>query len=391
MESTIKNELLTRNITELINPSELEDLLNSKKQLRIKYGIDPTSPKVHLGNATIILKLRDFQLAGHTIVLIIGDFTATIGDTSDKDSERPMLSKAEVKKNLSTYLQQIGKIIDLKKTEIHYNSTWLEKLSFNELSILTNHFTLSDFIARDNIARRLQEHKTVSLRELLYPIMQGYDSMKIKADIEIGGTEQRFNMIAGRKIQELYQQKPQQIMILNLLMGTDGRKMSKSWGNSINLTDTSKDVFGKVMRVSDEQIIPYYIACTRIPLEEVELISNNLKTNQANPRDEKLKLAEEITALIYDRETAQKEKEYFVSVFSEKEKPEDIPDLSMSGKTIVEILIASGIVVSSSEARRLIDQGSIKVDSEVITDNKLKVKSGSIVQKGKRFFVRVIE
>jgi tyrosyl-tRNA synthetase len=246
-KSSKMEELLNRGVEEIIDRSNLENKLKSGKQLRIKLGIDPTSPNIHLGRSIPLLKLKDFQELGHKIVLIIGDFTGLIGDTSDKDSERPMLSEETVKENLQTYIKQAAKIINIDTTEIYHNSKWLGGLDYMEIGRQADIFSLSEFISRENISRRLNEGKRVSLRELLYPLMQGYDSVKVRADVEIGGTDQRFNLLAGRDVQRLYNQEPQDIITNPLIEGFDGRKMSSSFGNTVNLFDTPNDIFGKIM------------------------------------------------------------------------------------------------------------------------------------------------
>ena len=228
-------ELLSRGVAEVIDRERLKERLLRGEELRIKLGIDPTSPNLHLGRAVSILKMRDFQELGCKLVLIVGDFTGQIGDTSDKESERPMLGRDLIEENMRSYTEQLGKLIDLSKAEIHYNSTWLEKLGFDDIGEQADHFSVAEFIARENIKKRLDEGKRVSLREMLYPLMQGYDSVAVNADVELGGTDQRFNLLAGRRLQEAHGQSAQDILMTNLILGTDGRKMSSSWGNTINL------------------------------------------------------------------------------------------------------------------------------------------------------------
>jgi len=239
------DEILTRGVSEVIDKENLKKRLLSGKRLCIKLGIDPTSPHIHIGRAVVLLKLKDFQDLGHKIVFIVGDSTGVIGDTSDKESERPMLSHKEVVQNAQSYIKQMGKVLNLKNVETHYNSEWLLKLNYNDIGAQADYFSVSDFIARENIKKRLHEGKRVSLREVLYPLMQGYDSVAIKADVELGGTDQRFNLLAGRKLQPHFNQTPQDILMVNLIMGTDGRKMSSSWGNTINITDEAEDMYGK--------------------------------------------------------------------------------------------------------------------------------------------------
>lgn len=382
-------ELLTRGVEEAINENELRRKLLSGEQLRVKLGIDPTSPNIHIGRAVPLLKLRDFQQLGHKVVLIIGDFTGIIGDTSDKDSERPMLNENQVKQNLKTYIQQAGKVIDIKKCEVHYNSEWLGRLDYHEIGKQADVFSLNEFISRENINKRLNAGKRISLRELLYPLMQGYDSVAINSDVEIGGTDQRFNLLAGRELQRYYKQKPQDIITNPLIEGLDGRKMSSSWGNTINLFDSANEMFGKIMSLKDDLIIKYFILATRIEMTEIEKYEQEMKAG-GNPRDYKLKLAFEIVKFYYSESDAQKAQDYFVKTFSEKQTPDVVPELEPSDYNIVTVLIESGLSPSKSEARRVIKQNGVKVNKIVMDDPDKSVKKNDIIQKGKRFFVRVI-
>jgi len=381
-------ELLTRGVEEVIGKDHLEKKLNSGKKLRIKLGIDPTSPNLHLGRSLPLLKLRDFQELGHKIVLIIGDFTGVIGDTSDKDSERPMLAKKIVERNMKNYVAQAGKVLDIKKCEIRHNSEWLGKLTYGEIGAQADQFSVAEFITRENIKRRLKAGKRVSLRETLYPLMQGYDSVAIKCDVEIGGTDQRFNLLAGRKMQQLYGQKPQNIITNPLMEGTDGRKMSSSWGNTINLTEKPNEMFGKIMSIKDDLIIRYFVLATRMPMSDIKKYEKEIKEG-ANPRDFKLKLAYEIVKFYHNEKTAKAAWEYFLKTFSRKETPKDIPLLRVKSRDIISVLIESGSCASKSDARRLIDQGGIKINEKRVLSFDQKVKSGDVVQKGKRFFVKI--
>ena len=248
--------------------------------MRIKFGIDPTSPALHIGRAVILLKLKDFQDLGHIVVIIVGDTTGVIGDTSDKESERPQISEERLKENSKTYFEQVGKVLDINTVEKHFNSEWLSKLTYNEIGEHADQFSVADFIARENIKKRLDGGKRVSLREVLYPLLQGYDSVATKADVEIGGNDQWFNLLAGRKLQVHFNQKPQDIITMNLILGTDGRKMSSSWGNTINIFDKPEEMYGKIMSGGDDIIIPYFISCTRIPIKEINNIEKKLKSNK---------------------------------------------------------------------------------------------------------------
>jgi tyrosyl-tRNA synthetase len=386
------SDLLTRGVAEAIGLEHLEERLRSGEKLRVKLGIDPTSPNLHLGRAVALLKLKDFQDLGHQVVFIVGDFTGVIGDTSDKESERPMLSFEKVKENLQTYIQQAGKILDLDKVEVHYNSEWLEGLGYREIGEQADQFSLAEFIARENIRKRLDEGKRISLRELLYPLMQGYDSVMVKADVELGGTDQRFNILAGRKLQSHYGQQPQNILLMNLILGTDGRKMSSSWGNTINLLDEPNDMFGKVMSVPDELIATYLVHCTRIPMEEVETIEDGIK-NGANPRDAKLRLAKEIVRMYHGEAEAEKAEKRFVDTFSKRQVPEDIQDLAFAeGANLVQAIAEAGLAASKGDAKRKMEQGGVEIDGVKIADwnHALTAQdNGKVLKVGKKDFRRL--
>ncbi len=382
-------ELLSRGVVEIIDRSNLENKLKNRKQLRVKFGIDPTSPNIHLGRSIPLLKLRDFQKLGHKIILIIGNFTGLIGDTSDKDSERPKLSEEVVKKNLKTYIEQAAKIININTAEIYYNSQWLSKLNYMDISRQADAFSLNEFISRKNINQRLSKGKRVSLRELLYPLMQGYDSVKVKSDIEIGGTDQRFNLLTGRDLQRLYGQEPQDIITNPLIEGLDGRKMSSSFGNTINLFDSPNDMFGKIMSLRDNLIIKYFTLLTRVKIETINKYKTYLE-NGANPRDIKMNLAFEIVKMYHSKKSANKAQEYFIRTFSKKESPSDMPQFKPTSYNIVLILVESKLVSSKSEARRVLSQGGVKINSKVIKDINYIVSSNSVLQKGKINFLKIL-
>ena len=386
-------ELLTRGAAEIIERDSLRQKLLAGKQLRVKLGIDPTSPHLHLGRSIPLLKLRDFQELGHQVVFIVGDFTGVIGDTSDKDSERPMLAAEVVKKNLATYQEQAGKIIDLAKAEFRYNSEWLAKLSYGEIGRQADQFSLAEFIGRENIKRRLDAGTRVSLREILYPLMQGYDSVAVKADVELGGTDQRFNLLAGRTLQRHFKQEPQDILMNPLIEGLDGRKMSSSWGNTVNLDDAPEEMYGKVMTLADDLIIKYFINCTRAPLVKVVEMEQELASG-VNPRDLKMRLAKTLVTMYHGAPAAKSAEAEFVKVFQKHEAPEEMPEVKLKKKKgkLVDILVEVGLAVSKGEARRLIEQGGVKVGEQVASDvnYELTVSAGGIViQRGKRHFVRV--
>lgn len=382
------SNILKRGVEEIIDNADLVKKLDSGKKLRIKLGIDPTSPNLHLGRSIPLLKLRDFQKEGHQIVFIIGDFTGQIGDTSDKDSERPMLSEDVIKKNLTSYLDQASKIIDIKSAEIHYNSEWLSKLDYKEIGKQADAFSLNSFISRENINKRLQLGKRISLRELLYPLMQGYDSVMIKADVEIGGTDQKFNLLAGRDLQRLYKQEPQNIILNPIIEGLDGRKMSSSFGNTVNLADAPNDMFGKIMSLKDEFIIKYFQLLTRVDEELIQEYSNMLESNE-NPRNIKLKLAREITKMYHSEDVSIKAEQYFIDVFTNKKIAEDISIFTPTKYDIITVLVETGLCSSRSDASRQIKNGGVRVNQEIVNLLQYVVPTGALVQKGKRGFVRI--
>jgi len=388
------DEILTRGVAEVIHFDDLRSKLLAGEPLRIKFGTDPTSPNIHLGRATALWKLRDLQDLGHTIVFIIGDFTGVIGDTSDKESERPMLSRETVEANLATYFEQAGKILDMSKVEKHRNTEWLEPLTYREITEHAEAFSVADFIARENIKVRLDAGKRVSLREVLYPLMQGYDSVVMNADVEIGATDQKFNMLAGRKLQERFKKEPQNILMLNLIEGLDGRKMSSSWGNTINLTDTANDMFGKVMSLRDELIVKYFIHATRVSMEQIGEAEAALGRG-VNPRDVKLNLAQEIVSMYHGKELALQACEAFLSTFQKKEIPDDIEDVKMNNnESFADLLVRSNIVSSKSDWRRLVEEGAVKRlreggGDEKITDF-LEIATPGVYKIGKRRFVKII-
>lgn len=392
-------EFLSRGVSEAIDRDHIKERLMCGDALRVKLGIDPTSPNIHIGRAITLLKLRDLQEFGCKLVLIVGDFTGQIGDTSDKESERPMLAPEHIEENMRTYTEQIGKLIDLSQAEIHYNSTWLEKLGFDAIGEQADHFSVAEFISRDNIRKRLDAGKRVSLREMLYPLMQGYDSVAVNADIEIGGTDQRFNLLAGRKLQEAHGQPVQDILMVNLIPGTDGRKMSSSWGNTINVLDVPNEMFGKIMSIPDELIVSYFIHCTRVALSEIEVIEAKIGSD-LNPRDAKLRLAKEIVRIYHGDEEGEKAEIYFIQAFSKKEIPDDIPEFSpeydaMLGEyeNLESFIIRRGFAKSKSDARRKIEQGGVSLGNEKIKESRPMKKDtddGKVLKVGKKDFVKIV-
>jgi tyrosyl-tRNA synthetase len=388
------DEILTRGVAEVIDREHLRKRLLSGEKLRVKLGIDPTSPNLHLGRAVTLLKLKDLQDLGHQIVLIIGDTTGVIGDTSDKESERPMLGKEKVEKNMQSYQEQAGKILDMSKVEFHHNSEWLLKLNYNDIGEHADQFSLHEFSARENIKKRLDEGKRVSLREILYPLMQGYDSVAVKADLELGGTDQKFNLLAGRDLQRHFQQNPQDILMMNLIPGTDGRKMSSSWGNTVNITDEPNEMFGKIMSIPDGLIVKYLIHCTRVPMEDIKKVEEGMHSGAINPRDAKLELAFEIAKIYHGEAEAEKAKEYFVNTFSKRETPTDIPEVKLDTDSIslIDFIVLAGHATSKGDARRKIEQGGVEIKGEKITDTKAVLDKNfdkKVVKIGKINFAKI--
>ena len=386
------DEILLRGVAEVIQKDSLRSKLLSGKKLRIKFGIDPTSAKIHLGRAVALLKLKDLQELGHTIVFIVGDFTGVIGDTSDKESERPMLTKKEVKKNMKSYIAQAKKILSTKNLEVHYNSKWLGKLRYDEIGEQADVFSLADFISRENIKKRLEAGSRISLREVLYPLMQGQDSVAVSADIELGGTDQKFNMLAGRRLQERAKRQPQDILMVNLIEGTDGRKMSSSWGNTIDILDEPQNMFGKIMSLNDSLIVKYFIHCTRVPMAEVEVIQQALKGNTINPRDAKLKLAEKITALYHGEKKALQARNDFINTFAKRGAPADLKEeIVERGTKLDDIILSLGLVASKTEWRRLVLGRAIEnmETGETIQDYNFKLEQGGIFKIGKKRFIKI--
>ncbi len=386
-------ELLTRGVAEVIDRDHLKKRLLAGEKLRVKLGIDPTSPNLHLGRSVPLLKLRDFQELGHDIVFIVGDFTGIIGDTSDKEAERPMLSTETIVENLKSYVDQAAKILDISKVEVRHNSEWLGKLTYREIGEQADAFSLAEFISRENVKKRLDAGKRVSLRELLYPLMQGYDSVAVKSDVELGGTDQRFNLLAGRTLQPRYDQAPQDILMTDLILGTDGRKMSSSWGNTINLLDTPNDMFGKTMSIPDELIMDYFTHCTRVPMTEIAKFAEDIVTG-GNPRDAKLRLAKEIVTLYHGSESGVAAEQYFIETFSKGLVPTEMPSIAASeGMPLTELLVAAGVATSKGEARRKIEQGGVSINDVRVEDFSVVVsrdQKEAVVKVGKKDFFRIV-
>ena len=383
-------EILTRGVEDIFIEKDLKEKLLSGKKLRIKLGIDPTSPYIHLGRAVTLRKLKAFQDLGHHIVFIIGDYTAKIGDPSDKLEKRPMLDDKQIKINLKKYLEQISLILDMKNIEIRYNSEWLKKMNFFEIGKLLECFTVQQMSKRRNFKERLDSGKDVFMIEFLYPALQGYDSVEVKADVEIGGFDQLFNLKAGRIVQKRYGQKEQDIMTLSMLEGTDGRKMSSSWGNIISVIDKPEEMFGKIMSLKDELITKYFLLTTDLSKNEIEKIDISLK-NGENPMVFKKKLGFDIVSLYHNKKEAKQAQENWEKVFSKKEIPTEIENIfTKKGTQLVDVFLEKKIVSSKSDFRRLVEEGAVTnldTDKKVSTHN--EVSENGVYRIGKKRFCKI--
>lgn len=388
-------EVLTRSIDTIYPDKEtFEKKLKSGDRLKIYVGIDPTATYVHLGHATNYIILKRLHDLGHEIIVLVGDFTAKIGDPSDKNAARKRLTDEDVKTNLKSFKAQIGKVLDFDNKdnpiEFKFNSEWLAKLTFEDVVDLASHFTVQRMLERDNFERRIKEEKPLYVHEFLYPLMQGYDSVAMEVDVEMGGTDQTFNMLAGRTLVKHYQQREKFVITTTLLENpvTGEKLMSKSLGTGIGLDEEPNDMFGKTMRIPDEAIIQCFVDCTYLEMAEINEMEKGLKDG-SNPRDYKFKLAYEIVKIYHSEKEAEAAQQYFVDTFKNKETPEEIEEFDLAGKTIIEALVGAKIVTSKSDARRNIEQNGVKVNEKALTDVNYEVASGDVIQKGKRFFIKI--
>jgi tyrosyl-tRNA synthetase len=401
----IKNdfELLKRGTEEIIPFDEFQKKLErSEKENRplvVKAGFDPTAPDIHLGHTVLLRKMKQFQDMGHKVVFLIGDFTGMIGDPSGKSETRKRLTREAVAQNAETYKKQVFKILDPEKTVIEFNSTWCDKMNFADVLNLTSHYNVARMLERDDFSKRHKDGKPISILEFMYPLVQGYDSVALKADIEIGGNDQKFNLLVGRDIQKEYGLEPQVIMTTPLLVGLDGvNKMSKSLNNYIGINEPPREIFGKIMSISDELMFLYYELVTNVPMPEVKALKDGVKNGTAHPRDVKVRLAKEICAQFYDLETAEKAEAEFNKMFVKKDLPDEVPEYSipenekLEGKIwIIKLLILSGMTKTNGEARRLVQGGGVYIDNERIDSEEFELKApiDCIMKVGKRRFVRV--
>lgn len=390
------DHLLTRRVASVVVADSLRKKLEAGKKLRIKHGVDPTAPDIHLGHAVVMRKLREFQDMGHQVILLIGDYTALVGDPTGKSKTRPMLTKQEVDANAKTYLDQVGKILDLKKTEVRRNSEWFAKMPFTEVIKLAAQFTVARMVERDDFAKRLEGGVDVHMHELLYPMMQAYDSIELEADVEIGGTDQTFNMLAGRDLQRKLGKPEQDVLCLGpILVGTDGvKKMSKSLNNYVGLTDAPAEMYGKVMSIPDSALWDWFTMTTDLDQEEIVGMRTACQDGAMNPRDAKMRLASEIVTLYHSAKAAVAAEEQFKNVFQKKEIPDEIEELKVRGgkSKVIDLLVEVEFAASKGEARRLIEGGGVKIDGEVVKSIEAEIQVGKkkiLIQKGKRHFIRV--
>ncbi len=387
--------LLRRGVAEIIVEDEMIALLRSGKKLRLKEGFDPSFPDIHLGHMVSLRKLRQFQELGHQVVLIVADWTARIGDPSGASATRPMLSVEQVRANAQTYMEQFFKVVDKVRTEVRWQSEWFDKFTLTEVIQLTSKFTVAQFLARDDFNTRYNAGQPIALTEFLYPLLQAYDSVAIEADVEFGGTDQKFNFLVGRELQSMLGQPPQQCFMTPLLVGTDGsQKMSKSLGNYIGVTETPDEIYGKTMSIRDGLIIQYFELVTDVSDEELEEFRQALDNNAVNPMELKKRLARELVVQLYDKTAASEAEQSFEKVHQRREVPEEMPEYPIpAAATMVDVpdaLAATAQVNSRSEAIRLIKQGAVEIDGEKITRYVVSAKNGSIIKAGKRRFVRVV-
>jgi len=392
--------ILKRGVAEVITEAELLRLLDSGRILTLKQGFDPSAPDIHLGHVVSLRKLRQFQELGHKVTLIVGDWTARIGDPSGQSATRPMLSPSEIESNAQTYMQQFFKVIDKDKTELRWQSEWFSRFTLEEVIKLTSKFTVARLLSREDFERRYSSGTPISLTEMLYPLLQAYDSVVIKADVEFGGTDQKFNCLVGRELQQSMGQPPQQVFLVPILIGIDGHhKMSKSLRNHIGVAEPPQEMYGKVMSIPDSLIVDYFELVTDVPEEEIADFNEQLKNHSANPMNLKKRLAHEIVRQFHSGQAANEAEEHFTRVFQKKELPEEIPECvfaaSYIGNELFQLdiaptLVKEGLVKSIGELKRLLAQKAIELDGNKINSSIVNARQGSILKIGKRRFVRIV-
>lgn len=387
------DDLLTRGVDDVIDRASLEQKLRGGRPLRIKHGVDPTTSDLHLGYTVVYRKLKQFQDAGHTVIFLVGDFTARFGDPTDKQEARALRTAEEVEEAAQSYLDQIGRILDLSKTEVRRNSEWYDRMTAEELLRLTSHFTIQRMLERDMFTKRLKAGHEIRLQEPIYPVLQAYDSVMLKADATVIGSDQTFNELQARELQRQFNQAPQDLVLMPLLRGTDGkRKMSQSLGNAIGITEDPDAMFGQVMSIPDTLIGEWLRLCTDVPEEEIRAMQAAMRRKELNPRDAKARLARELVTVYHGRPAADRAETEFVNVFRERRLPSEMPsiDVRPGRHALLDFLVAQRLVTSRSEGRRLIEQGGVRVDGRVVDDWAADIvfKKNSVLQLGPRRFFR---
>ena len=397
-ESTL-SKITRRGVSEIIVKEEFIRLLQNGKPLRLKMGFDPSRSDIHLGHVVGLRKLRQLQELGHQVILIVGDWTAQIGDPSGQSATRPMLTHDEVVDNAESYMRQFFKVVDRERTQAMWQSEWFGKFTLADVIRLTSRFTVAQFLDRDDFARRFEAHRPIAITELLYPLLQAYDSVAINADVEFGGTDQKFNLLVGRELQGMMGQRSQQCFLMPILVGTDGvQKMSKSLGNYIGVEDHPNDMYGKVMSLQDGLTVQYFEYLTDVPDEEVEEIRRSLEESSVNPMELKKRLAREITAQFHGPERAREAQEHFERVVQRREVPENVEEYHLSGwdidiqrVLISEVLVETLAARSRGEAKRLISQGAVEIDGQKVNSESVELREGSIIKVGRRRFIKIVD
>jgi tyrosyl-tRNA synthetase len=390
--STDLNFLLKRGVSEIISEEELTKLLNSGKKLRLKEGFDPSSADIHMGHMVGLRKLRQFQELGHQVVLIVGDWTAQIGDPSGASVTRPMLTAEKVKENAETYMKQFFRVVDREKTEVRWQSEWFGNFSLADVIKLTSKFTVAQFLAREDFNNRFKAGKPIAITEFMYPLLQAYDSVAVKSDVEFGGQDQKFNFLVGRELQTMMGQRPQQCFMTALLVGTDGvHKMSKSLGNYIGVDEAPDEIYGKVMALADNMIIQYFELLTDVSDNELMDFKRQIAGNTVNPMVLKKRLAVELVTQLHGHDNAVKADEHFTNVFQKREMPEEITEIKVAAdEDIRDIITRANIAKSRSDATRLLQQGAISIDGVKLTSGKTAYQDGNIIKVGKHNFIKLV-
>ncbi|MBI5152100.1 tyrosine--tRNA ligase [Candidatus Peregrinibacteria bacterium] len=394
MNNRLLSEVLNRGVAEIFVRADLERMLKANKKLNIKLGIDPSGADLHIGHMVVIKKLKQFQELGHKIFLVFGNFTGQIGDPSDKLEARKIKTKAELEKNAKHYIDQVSKIIDTRKIELVWNADWLEKLTLKDVVRLAQVFTVHQMLERDMYQERIKHNLPIYMHEFLYPLMQGYDSVALKADVELGGTDQTFNLLAGREIQRAMGQTPQCVLTVPLLEGTDGKmKMGKTTGNYIGINESPREMYGKTMSIPDNLIIKYFELATNVESAEIKRVREALAQGE-NPMKLKMRLASELVALYHGAKLAKKAEQEFINIFRSNSTPDEIPfkKFKKSAYRLVDLMQMSGLVPSKNEARRLIKAGAVRLDGNKVSDETLEINLNKVylIQSGKRNFVKII-